>query len=267
MSNESDYLALLPAIDALAEEDVRTPVIPVSVYLQEAENLYHWARSDRERLVECGLAPERIDSLPIRAGACREAESRWATCRFMRDQAQESYRRLSQEMFTLAEEVVHHMFYAYREHERLLENLRQIVDHRSTPARIQSLSNLAVFGQQHLEPLEASGFDPVRLQVLAEASDDLAELLAVANGERVAGRAAKCLRDKAYTYLKLAVDEIRASGRFRFWRDPTRLRGYRSEYAKRHRSRKGAGQPATVSDNTSSLAHESLPPVPSITTA
>jgi len=40
------------------------------------------------------------------------------------------------------------------------------------------------------------------------------------------------IRDKAYTYTKQALEEIRVCGQFVFWRDPKRLRGYTSQYFK-----------------------------------
>ncbi|MEQ8471570.1 MAG: hypothetical protein RIC35_10305 [Marinoscillum sp.] len=40
-------------------------------------------------------------------------------------------------------------------------------------------------------------------------------------------------RDKAYTFLKRAVDEIREAGKYVFWKDPKRLQGYRSLYHSR----------------------------------
>jgi len=41
---------------------------------------------------------------------------------------------------------------------------------------------------------------------------------------------AMIIRDKAYTYMKQAVDEIRECGKFVFWRNPDRLKGYMSDH-------------------------------------
>ncbi len=41
---------------------------------------------------------------------------------------------------------------------------------------------------------------------------------------------AKSLRDKAFTHLKEAVDEIRAAGKYVFKNDPERFKGYMSQY-------------------------------------
>ena len=47
MSNQDDYLAKLDVIKAIADEETKSPTMPVDVYLQEAENLYHWCQDDR----------------------------------------------------------------------------------------------------------------------------------------------------------------------------------------------------------------------------
>jgi hypothetical protein len=46
-------------------------------------------------------------------------------------------------------------------------------------------------------------------------------------------------RDRAFTYLKQAIDEIRECGRFVFWRNPDRLKGYTSDYWKQKKSVSG----------------------------
>ena len=58
------------------------------------------------------------------------------------------------------------------------------------------------------------------------------DLLGATNGEREAVSEAMIIRDKAYTYMKQAVDEIRECGKFVFWRNPDRLKGYVSDFWK-----------------------------------
>ncbi|WP_133463582.1 hypothetical protein [Sunxiuqinia elliptica] len=50
MANVDDYNQKLEAIKAIPDEETQVPTIPVDVYLQEAENLYHWSRDDQEQL-------------------------------------------------------------------------------------------------------------------------------------------------------------------------------------------------------------------------
>jgi hypothetical protein len=61
----------------------------------------------------------------------------------------------------------------------------------------------------------------------------LADLLSRATSERGDNNQARVTRDKAYTLLKQALDEIRECGQYVFWRNPQRLKGYVSQYHKR----------------------------------
>ena len=48
---------------------------------------------------------------------------------------------------------------------------------------------------------------------------------------------AKATRDKAFTYMKMAVDEIRNTGQYVVWHDEERRKVYVSQYLKRTRDR------------------------------
>jgi hypothetical protein len=52
-----------------------------------------------------------------------------------------------------------------------------------------------------------------------------------------AKKAMRTARDKAYTHLKLAVDEVRDAGLYVFYNDDDRKTGYISKYLKRVRDR------------------------------
>jgi hypothetical protein len=88
-------------------------------------------------------------------------------------------------------------------------------------------------------------FDLTRLDTAANLSDRMGDLLGATNGERKEVSEAIQIRDKAYTYLKLAVDEIRECGKFAFWRNPDRLKGYNSEYWKQQKATVAKATPTT----------------------
>ena len=61
----------------------------------------------------------------------------------------------------------------------------------------------------------------------------MAVLPATANGDKAEPNNSKTIRDKAYTHLKALVDEIREAGKYVFWRNPNRYKGYVSHYWKK----------------------------------
>jgi hypothetical protein len=102
---------------------------------------------------------------------------------------------------------------------------------------IQDMNDLATMGRNNPEPLKAIGFNMDLLDQAARMSDELSELLNLANGDRWSKAEAKIIRDKAYTHLKEAVDEVRECGKYLFWRDEERLRWYTSEYLRNRRQK------------------------------
>ena len=62
-------------------------------------------------------------------------------------------------------------------------------------------------------------------------------MLASSQVEREGGNHSIAIRDQAYTHLKEAVDEIRASGQYVFWRNEERFQGYISQYHKKFNSK------------------------------
>ncbi len=60
------------------------------------------------------------------------------------------------------------------------------------------------------------GFDLSKLDLAATKAEEMGNLLGLANGDKADQNQSKLLRDKAYTYLKELVDEIRDAGKYLF---------------------------------------------------
>ncbi len=101
MSNRDDYLAKLATIQAIPTDQLKKMNIPLDAYLQEAENLYHWCQADKTELTKTGLDWTLVDDLPIRAGACREAQSLWFKERFTKADAEKAWKEQSPAAYDL----------------------------------------------------------------------------------------------------------------------------------------------------------------------
>jgi hypothetical protein len=75
MSKEN-YDALKEAIDALPQNEVKTPNMPVGEAVQEAENLYAWCQDDLQALTKAGLDKALVDDLPKKTSAKRSENRR-----------------------------------------------------------------------------------------------------------------------------------------------------------------------------------------------
>jgi len=247
MSNQSDFSALEARIRAIAAGEVKVPVIPPGIYAQESEDLAVWAVPDLPRLTAAGLDANLVHELPTRVGAFRYTQSGWNSSRFTKEEAQKQFALLAPAAYDLRARLVHDMLFAYRRHADLKGRVQAIYEGTGDADMIQDLSDLAVHGRKNPAPLAAMGFDMALLAEAEGKSQELASLLASSRGEKATDSDVKVLRDKAYTHLKAAVDEIREVGQYVFWRDEARLKGYGSAYKRSHRSTADATTADTAS--------------------
>lgn len=232
MSSTTDYNELLPVLKAMKPADVLTPNIPIDVFVQEAENLYHWCLDDQQALTKVGLDWNLATTLPSRAGACREAQSLWNKERNTREEAEQAWKEQAPAAFDLRDQLLHDFRFAFRKSDGLLKRVDEIAQGDTNSDMVQDLNDLATLGKANTGLLTPISFDLTRLDLAADLSDRMGDLLGATNGERKEVSETMQIRDKAYTYLKLAVDEIRECGKFAFWRTPERFKGYVSNYNK-----------------------------------
>jgi hypothetical protein len=230
MANIDDYNASIDAIRAIADDKALEPTMPVDVFLQEAENLYQWSMMDVAALATIGITSTVINELPVRAGACREAQSRWFKDRNSQLEAQRLWAEQSPLAYALRDELLHAFRYAYRNDTALLARVAEIAEGSTHADMIQDLNDLSVLGNNNPVPLQAIGFDLGKLTQSATTSDAMANLLAMANGDRASQSETKKIRDKAFAYLKESVDQIREAGKYLFWKNENRYKGYVSKF-------------------------------------
>ena len=230
MANIEDYNARLSDIQAIPDEEALEPGIPVDVALQEAENLHHWSLDDADALAVVGITTDMINDLPVRAGACREAQSVWNKDYRSQQEAQKQWAEQAPEAYAFRDDLLASLRFSYRKDDALLSRVSAITDGSGHADMIQDLNDIAVLGRDNPGPLTAIGFDLTQLDLAATRADELADLLAEANGDKADPNESKIIRDKAYTYMKALVDEIREAGKYVFRKDKNRLKGYSSEY-------------------------------------
>ena len=240
MSNAENLASCMDALLAISNDQVLDPNIPIDVFVQEAENLAHWSKEDLPLLKNAGINAQKIDDLNTRAGACREAQSLWVKDRRSVKDAQRQWNEESPAAYDLRDELLHTYRYAFRDNEALLGRVSEIADGSGNDDMIQDLNDLAVLGRENLPLLNAINFDATKLDTAATLADAMGDLLAAANGDKASSNDSKVLRDRAYTYLKELMDEIRACGKYLFWRTPSRLKGYQSDFWKKRNSKKSS---------------------------
>ncbi|MFA8435621.1 MAG: hypothetical protein ACEPOZ_13965 [Marinifilaceae bacterium] len=229
MGHLDDLNAVLEELMAIPKERIKELNMPATTAAQEGEDLYHWARQDQEELQTAGLDIAKIEELPIRVGALREAQSDWRDEKHEKENVEKQWKEEIPQAFEMQAELEHYFRFAYRNDEVRLKSIMEIAQGSGHHDLIQDLNDYAKIGRKHPEPLQAINFDLTKLDVAATTSDRLGSLLSQVNGARDTNCEAKILRDRAYTYLKELVDEIREYGKFLFWRNEDKLKHYCSE--------------------------------------
>jgi hypothetical protein len=237
MGNLEDYEKKLDVINRMADSRIKIPHhIPVSVFIQEANDLYQWALEDKVVLVDSGLSWDLVEDLPSRCGALIEAEARWQTQHNTTKPLSLEWNQRSPLAYDLRDRLLRNFRFAFREHPSLMATVREISKGRTHPDMIQDLNDLGNLGKAYPQLLETIRFDMSLLDKALQTSKEMAELLAGATKERMEPETMKKIRDKFYTHLKEAVDKIRSHGQFVFRGNKDRFICYRSSYMRKIKS-------------------------------
>lgn len=221
------------ALLAIPREEIATPYMPVDIFIKESEFQAQVAKEDREKLLAVGMDARYLDEIDVRVGALREAQSRWNKEYTEQEEAQKLWNEKSEDAYDLRDELLRDMRYAYRKDEALLDQVSNITEGYGHADMIQDLNDLAVLGKANTGPLQAINLDMSKLDSASAMANEMGELLGKANGGQLSDNEAKLLRDRAYTHLKEAIDEIRATGKYVFADNDRRLKGYSSDYLRR----------------------------------
>jgi len=234
MSNIEDYNTKIEVIKAIPDDQITPPnTIPVCIYIQEAENLEKWCQDDKDELTATGLDWTLVEDLLVRCGALREASTKWSREWRTREEAEKLWILESPKAYDLRNEIAHHFYYAFDDSPSLIAKVNSYLEGTTHANMIQCLNDLSGLGRDNQELLTAIGFDLTLLDLAAQKSDELASIYAEATRDRKDFSEFKKIRDQAFTHVKEAVDKIRKCGKYVFWRTPSRLKGYRSDFLRR----------------------------------
>ncbi len=222
----------------IPNSEIKYPDIPVDIAVQEAEDLYVWCQADKEKLVKAALDWQLVKDLPVRTGSCRYIQSQWQKEYNLKKDAKQLWEERSAPAYELRNELLHHLTFAYEKIPDLLAQVRKIAEGSGHADMIQDLSDLAALGKANPAPLQKIQLDMAIFDKAETDSGELAVLLANYNGSKMEDNHVRVLRDKAYSHMKEAMDEIRRTGQYVFWKDDSRRKGYISKYNKSKRRSK-----------------------------
>lgn len=231
--SKAEFESLITTLQSLPADSIRNPQIPPKELAQEAENLYHWALQDKEQLVKAGLAADSIDQLVIASGALRYIQGEWFNLRYSPAEVEREWATLSEQAYDLRDRLLHDFSFAFRKSTDVLSQVRGISNGSGITDMIQDLVNLKAIGSEQRELLEKINFDFNLLDKAAAMADRASELLGAVSAGTAEGDTTRDMRNRACTYLKNLMSEVRECGKYVFYRDKKRVRGYSSDYHRR----------------------------------
>ncbi|MCP4214810.1 MAG: hypothetical protein GY765_09135 [bacterium] len=233
--SKNDIKTKLAEVAAISNKYTAAPNhVPVGVYIQEAKSLYLWSVQDKEALQGAGLSGELLEDIPLRVEALSETQAALDAVK-TKNTTTEAWKALYADAMEFRSELIVVFAYAFRSNIESLEVLREVKKKTSQAEIIQSFMDLSALGECSLELLEAVEFDTSLLDRAASLNQELRDSLSYKLAGMTKLTGAKEDRNKAYTHLKEAVDEVRAAGKFVFRKDDTRLPGYRSRHLRQVR--------------------------------
>lgn len=218
------------AFMSMPDDQVKDPFMPVSVTVQMAENLAVWAKNDVALLAEAGLDITLLDTLPTRGGALRYIQSEWMSDKNTRSEYVQKWKVDSPEGYDLQVNMEHYFRFAFHDYPDLLKRVDEIAENSGHADMIQDLMDYATLGHDNQALLEGVGFDLLLLDRAETLANSLSETLAYNNNDKNTSSELKNQRDRAFTYLYQAIQEVNRIGQFVFWRNPERKKGYVNTY-------------------------------------
>jgi hypothetical protein len=256
MDDTNLYETRLPELMAIPEKKVQAPSIPVDILVQEGVQLAAYAVENWEQLSVRKISRELLDDIPSRCELCRIAEAKWLTVKNKKENLEKQWAVEVPLIKKLLADILHNMRYAFRNHPEVLDTLHNTIDSKRLGAVIQNLKFVYELGTQNRALYEESGFDMAEIEKAGQKATELSALLADKRVQAKGGKQLLTVRNRAATFLKTAVNDIRAAGQNVFWHDEVNLSRYTSEYIRNLNRSGNLTPPATVPPKT--------PPVKSV---
>ncbi len=193
-----------------------------------------WVKEDKKALLGINLDWQQyVEDITVRTAALRHAQSLWIRRKTGKEKSQLAWREKLPIAYALRNDLLADYRYAYKDNTAILLALKDIAKGKRYSDLIQDLSDLSVLGTSNLLELQAINFDISVLDTAQQLSATMAKLLAkVTSSTMYENSMVLQLRNRAYTHLKEAVDQIRNAGKYVFRKDSDRYKGYISNYRK-----------------------------------
>ena len=227
---EKSYKILYDFLMAVPKEDLVYCNMPLEIATAEGIQLAIVSTEDREKLLGAGIDPELVDSLNDRAGAFSFAAANYQLVIDSDPEASKLWKEHSPAGHAVQKYLLKNYGFAFRKDKDLMTAVDKIREGRGDKDMLLDLLTLSILGKDNLDLLsQMSMFEKSKIDEAKDLHERLSDLYARFTIDPKQVSEAKVMLDRAYSYFKLAADEVKDHGTFVF-EGTDRHRSYISDY-------------------------------------
>jgi hypothetical protein len=249
MSDQTDFEALLPKLQAIDPKLVNDPDMPVEQAIKEGQVMVTVAREDVNELVAVKFDPATIDELETAVFGFSTAQANMVATLGEQKGAARQWLIEEPGLLKLLKKLLAASRYALRNVPDAFKAVKHIAKGGSKPNRVQDLADIAALGKKYVSYFEAINFDITLLDVAEQKAKTLLSLQALVFAEK-STKGSKDVRDRSFIYMRGLMAQVLSAAKYAFTDDPERLSRYYSAYRKRRKGKSGS-KDANAPDNGS----------------
>ncbi|MBN2529643.1 MAG: hypothetical protein JXR76_24855 [Deltaproteobacteria bacterium] len=230
MSSESAYNACYDEFMAIPADNVTYCTVPTDISTAEARKIGVAAAQDREALISVDVPALAVDSLYTRAMAYTHAVILYETTINGDPVAVALWKALSARGYELQKYFDKYMTRAYRNDANYSHKMDELRKGRGPRDMIMDVGEYVSIAKSNPEPLNrVTAFDADTIAEAEALFPKLTDAYAKSCVDPKKVAATRDIMNRAWTYYKMAADEVKAGGQFLF-EGTDRYNNYISEY-------------------------------------
>lgn len=230
---EAAYNELLPKLLSIPDSQTVYCPIPTEEAVADAEKVGVLIKQDDEVLRKTGINQEYLDSYPKRLSAFVWSAAVIQQIKNTECTAAKEWEQRKPEGVEVRRILLRTFQYAFRNDPDLLISVKKIIEGRGNRDFLLDLVSCSKLGKANIEQLKNVNADLSLLDRADSLYPELSDIFARMIIDPEKHKKNESIYNKAWTYLKEAIDEIYAAGRYAFDETNDRHQLYYSDYHKR----------------------------------
>lgn len=227
---EIAYNELLPAISSVSDELTTTNSMPIDEAAAEAQRVGALVKQYEAILRNTGINTIYLDTLVKRIDAFVWSAAVVQSLVETETTADKEWNTRKSEGVEIRRVLIRTFQYAFRNNPELLESVQLIIDGKGNRDLLLDILSCSKLGKSNIDLLNKINADVTLLDKAATLYTELSDIFARMTIDPATHKKAVSIYNKAWTYLKEALDEIYVAGRYAFDESDERHGLFYSDY-------------------------------------